>query len=69
MTREELEDNRHQGYIVYGYKHSYCDWQKSCDDCDKIIRIGCIVINFIEGLQTRRVLRICKAAQTEREGE
>lgn len=66
MTRCELEDNRHKGYRVYGYKHSYCDWHRSCDACDKIIRIGCKAIVFIERLQTKRILRICKDEQTER---
>ena len=59
-TRCELEGNRRQGYRIYGYKHSYCDLQRSCEECDKVIRIGCKVIRVIEDLQIRRILKICK---------
>ena len=63
VTRSELEYNRRQGYMVYGYKHSYCDSQRSCDECDKVIRIGCKVIRVIEDLQIRQILKICKEGE------
>ena len=60
VDRKTLEEYRHEGYRVYGYKHSYCKLQNSCEECDKKIRFLCIVIRKIEDVQTKRILKICK---------
>ena len=62
MTREELNQGRHEynTHRVYGYKHSYCKLTDSCEKCDKYIRLGRKVINKIEDMQTKRILKICK---------
>jgi hypothetical protein len=60
MTKEQLEQGRHRGYCVYGYFNSYCTQTKSCERCDKFVRLGCKIKNKIEEIQTKRILRICK---------
>ena len=60
LTREQLEEGRHYGYLTYGYFWSFCELNKSCEECDKIIRVGCVMKRKIEELQTRRILHICK---------
>ena len=60
ISREQLEAGRHRGYRTYGYFWSYCEQNRCCEDCDKIIRLGCTIKRKIETLQTRRILRICK---------
>ena len=60
MTREELEEGRVQGYRTYGYKKAYCDLTPSCESCDRIIRNLCRIIRFIEDIQTKRILKLCK---------
>ena len=60
-TREQLEEGRHYRYCTYGYFWSFCELNRSCEECDKTIRIGCIIKRKIEELQTKRILRICKS--------
>lgn len=60
-TREQLEESRHVGCRLYGYFYSFCECNKSCEECDKIIRVGCAMKRKIEELQTKRILRICKS--------
>ena len=59
ITRQQLEDLRHQGYNVYGYKKAFCDGNGCCDGCDNIVRFGCRIISKIEDYQTKRILKIC----------
>lgn len=67
-TREQLEDGRCIGFRKYGYFYSFCECNRSCEECDKIIRIGCIAKRKIEDLQTKRILRMCKP-EPLKEGE
>lgn len=60
MTREELEQGRHRGYKTYGYFWSFCEQTRSCENCDKWVRIGCLLKRKIEDVQTKRILKICK---------
>lgn len=59
LTRQRLDELRHQGHKVYGYKKAFCDGHDCCEDCDKVVRFGCKIINKIEALQTKRILAIC----------
>ena len=59
-TMEQLEDSRHRGYCTYGYKKAFCELNDCCEDCDRVVRFWCRVIRKIEGIQIRRILRICK---------
>ena len=67
MTRQRLEELRHQGYRVYGYKKAFCDGQDCCERCEKVIRMGCKVISIIENWQTKRILRMCQSAEVHNE--
>lgn len=71
MTRAQLEEFRHRGYGVYGYKSAFCHGNGCCEDCDKVVRFWCKVICKIEAIQTWRILKVCKseAALSERGGE
>lgn len=60
MTRDELEQGRHRGNRTYGYFWSFCEQNRCCEDCDKFVRIGCILKRKIEDVQTKRILKICK---------
>lgn len=64
-TREQLEEGRRVGYRSYGYFYSFCEWNKTCEECDKIIRTGCGVKRKIEDLQIKRILRLCKSESKE----
>lgn len=59
-TREQLEEARHIGFCTRGYFTTFCDLNRSCEECDRIIRFGCKVKNKIGDLQIKRILRICK---------
>lgn len=59
-TREQLEEARHVGYCTFDYFTAFCNLNRSCEECDSIIRFGCKVKNKIEEFQKKRVLRICK---------
>ena len=59
-TREQLEEGRHQGYRMYGYKKSFCDQNRSCEECERVIRFWCMMIVRIEKIQEKRILRLCK---------
>lgn len=59
-TREQLEDGRHYDRRIYGYFWSFCELNRSCEECDRLIRFGCKLKRCIEELQTKRILRICK---------
>ena len=67
-TREQLEKARHVGFCTYGYFTAFCDLNRSCEECDRIIRFGCKVKNKIGDLQIKRILRICKP-EPPKEGE
>lgn len=67
-TREQLEETRYVGFRTYGYFWSFCELNRSCEECDKIIRVGCIAKRKIEDLQTKRILRLCKS-EPLKEGE
>lgn len=60
MTRDELERGRYRGHRMYGYFWSFCEQNRCCEDCDKLVRIGCILKRKIEDAQTKRILKICK---------
>jgi hypothetical protein len=63
-TREQLEKARHVEFRAYGYFTAFCDLNRSCEECDRIIRFGCMVKQKIEELQTKRIFRICKEEPT-----
>ena len=65
-TKEQLEEGRHYGFRTYDYFWSFCELNRSCEECDKIIRVGCIVKRKIEDLQTKRILRLCKPKLKEK---
>ena len=58
-TREQLEQGRRDGYRLYGYFHSFCSLNGSCEECDPMIRRGCERKRRIEAAQTRRIRRLC----------
>lgn len=60
-TRKQLEEAKHDDFRIYGYFTAFCVLNKSCGDCDRIIRFGCTAKRKIEELQTKRILRICKS--------
>lgn len=64
MTRKELEESRHRGINIYGYKKAFCLGQSCCENCDKNIRFWCKVIRKIEEIQKKRILKICKEENT-----
>ena len=66
-TKEQLEEGRHYGSRTYGYFWSFCELNRSCEECDKTIRIGCVMKRKIEALQTKRILRICKPESSKEE--
>ena len=66
-TRQQLEDGRHCGFRTYGYFWSFCELNRSCEECDKTIRIGCVMKRKIEELQTKRILSICKSEPPKEE--
>lgn len=65
-TKEQLEEGRHVNYQLYGYFYSFCKQNKSCEECDRIVRAGCSVKKKIEHLQTKRILRLCKLHPKEK---
>lgn len=67
MNRQELEDARHIGHRTYGYKIAYCTHIPCCNDCDKVVALGCKIMRKIEDLQTKRILWICKTAERKEE--
>jgi hypothetical protein len=69
LTRQQLEELRHQGYCVYGYKKAYCDGNDCCENCDRVIRLGCRIISKIEDWQTKRILKICPSDSVKTGGE
>lgn len=68
MTREQLEELRHKPAGIYGYKKAFCDGNDCCENCDKVVRRLCKVICWIEGIQTKRILNVCKPANAKRPG-
>ena len=66
-TRKQLEEARYFGFRTYGHFTAFCNLNRSCEECDRIIRFGCKVKNKIEDLQTKRILRICKPELPEEE--
>lgn len=60
VSRKQLEENKLSRGRLYGWKHSYCNLQSCCEECDKKIRFWCKVIRKIEDMQIKRILRICK---------
>lgn len=69
ITREELEESRYRGCRVYGYKKAFCDLNDCCEHCDGIVRSLCVVRRWIEGIQTKRILKICKPSETAQAGK
>ena len=65
-TRKQLEEARYYfGFRTYGHFTAFCDLNRSCEECDSIIRFGCTVKRKIGELQTKRILRICKPEPKE----
>lgn len=60
ITRQMVNDNRHQGYNVYGIFKSYCDLHSSCDECNSRVRFLCKIKSHIEHIQKRIVDKICE---------
>ena len=69
ITKEELEESRRRGFRVYGYKEVFCDLNNCCEHCDSIVRCLCVVIRWIEGIQTKRILKICKPSEGAQAGK
>lgn len=65
IDRQTLENGRRIGNRIYGYKVSYCEQIRSCDECDRLVAFGCKAILKIEKLQTKRILRICDERKEE----
>ena len=65
MTADELSIDRRKGHKVHGWFSTYCYSQDCCDNCDKIVLIGCKLKTKIEAAQTRRILRIYKGEDKE----
>lgn len=65
-TKEQLEDGRCVGFQKYSYFYSFCEWNSSCEECDKIIRVGCAMKRKIEKLQTKYILHLCKPELKEK---
>lgn len=59
-TRKQLEEGRHREYKTYGYFWSFCELNRCCEDCDRLIRLGCKLKRSVESAQEKRILRICK---------
>lgn len=66
-TREQLEKASHIGFHTYRHFTAFCNLNTSCEDCDRIIRFGCMVKRKIEKLQMKRILRICKPELSKEE--
>ena len=66
-TRDQLKGARHVGFRTYGYITAFCNLNRSCEECDRIIRFGCRVKSKIEELQTKRIFRICKSEPSKEE--
>lgn len=66
FTREQLEESRHRGNNVYGYKKAFCDLHDCCESCDRRVRFICKVIAKFEDLQINRILKICKPEKEDR---
>lgn len=60
VTKEMINESRHQGYSVYGIKKGYCDLHSCCEVCNKKVRFWCKVISFIEDLQIKIIKKIVK---------
>lgn len=58
VTKQMLNDSRHQGYSVYGIKKGYCDLHDCCEICNSKVRFWCKVIARIEGLQTKIINKL-----------
>lgn len=60
VTKQMVEDSRHQGYSTYGIFKGYCDLHSSCDVCNKRVRFWCKVKGEIEKLQTRIIDKLVR---------
>ena len=60
VTREQLDENLRRDYRLIGHKSAYCDLIDSCEECDAVVRFGCMIIRKIEEIQKKRILRICR---------
>lgn len=60
ITKEQIQEARKIDGSIYGFFFGYCRLNNCCEDCDKIIRLGCKTKNLIEDLQTKRIKKICK---------
>lgn len=58
VTKQMLNDSRHQGYSVYGIKKGYCDLHDCCEICNPRVRFWCEVIKKIEDRQTKIIKRL-----------
>ena len=69
MNRTLLEESRHRGSRVYGYKKAYCDLNSCCEHCDVKVRRLCKIIRWIEDIQIRRILKVCNSSEAVQAGE
>ena len=69
-TREQLEKARHVEFRAYGYFTAFCDLNRSCEECDRIIqsiehfyghleieccgRLGLCSVEYKEDLETKK---------------
>ena len=66
-TMEQLKEASHIGFHVYRDFTAFCNLTRTCEECDIIVRFGCMVKRKIEKLQTKRILFICKSMPPKEE--
>lgn len=60
VTKQMLNESRHQGYSVYGIKKGYCDLHDCCEVCNSRVRFWCEVIAKIEDWQKKIINKIVR---------
>ncbi len=60
VTKQMVDESRHQGYHTYGIKKGYCDLHDCCDICNARVRFWCKLINCIEDIQTKIIKRLIR---------
>ncbi len=58
VTKQMVEESRHQGYSFYGTFKGYCDLHNCCEVCNKKVRFWCKVKVKIEKLQTKIIEKL-----------
>jgi len=55
VTKQMIDESRHQGYNVYGMLKGYCDLHNCCEICNKRVRLLCKVKRVIEKIQEKLI--------------